>query len=81
MPMYEYECRSCGVAFEALVRTGSEPACPACGSQDLERLLSLFAVSSEGTRQLAKQDGRRRGTRLRQEKETAEREHEKDHHH
>lgn len=50
MPLYEYRCRACAHEFEALVRPGDAPACRACGSPDLERLLSLFAVDSDTTR-------------------------------
>jgi len=47
MPIYEYECRGCGEQFELLVLKGTVAACPACESQDLEQLLSGFAVSSQ----------------------------------
>lgn len=47
MPIYEYECRGCGEQFELLVLKGTVAACPACQSQDLEQLLSGFAVSSD----------------------------------
>lgn len=46
MPIYEYACRECGRRFETLVRSGSEPACPACGSQALDKQLSVFATAS-----------------------------------
>jgi len=52
MPIYEYRCAQCANEFETLVlRTSPVPACPSCGSQDLEQLLSGFAVSSEGISQ------------------------------
>lgn len=51
MPMYEFRCTACGTEFEALVRAGDSKACPQCASADVERLLSLFAVSSDSTRQ------------------------------
>jgi putative FmdB family regulatory protein len=50
MPIFEYECRACGHEFERLVRTGDVPACPSCTSQDLEKLLSLSAISSADIR-------------------------------
>jgi putative FmdB family regulatory protein len=51
MPIYEYVCRACSHEFELLVMPASAaPACPSCDSHDLERLLSGFAVSSDGTR-------------------------------
>jgi putative FmdB family regulatory protein len=51
MPIYEYLCRACGHEFELLVLPSSvAPACPACEAPDLERVVSGFAVSSEGIR-------------------------------
>ena len=51
MPLYDYLCQGCGVRSELLVRGGgAAPACPACGSEALERLLSLPAVRSAATR-------------------------------
>lgn len=47
MPIYEYQCKACGELFELLILKGTVAACPACESQDLEQLLSGFAVSSE----------------------------------
>jgi putative FmdB family regulatory protein len=48
MPLYEYRCLACESQFELLIRGGATPACPSCGAITLERLLSMFAVSSEG---------------------------------
>jgi putative FmdB family regulatory protein len=53
MPIFEYTCKSCGREFETLVRTGSTPGCPACQSTELERMISLPAVKSSGTHELA----------------------------
>ncbi len=44
MPLFEYECRACGSHFEHLTRGNEPPACPACTSRDLQKLLSVFAV-------------------------------------
>jgi putative FmdB family regulatory protein len=46
MPIYEYACRDCANEFEALVRTGTVPSCPACGSVELEKQLSVFATTA-----------------------------------
>ena len=52
MPLYEYKCTGCGNQFELLVRLKAETvACPACGSDAVERVVSMFAVNSESTRQ------------------------------
>jgi putative FmdB family regulatory protein len=58
MPLFDFLCRDCGTQFESLVRSASygDPptTCPNCHSQDLERLLATFAVSSaEKTRAAA----------------------------
>jgi putative FmdB family regulatory protein len=48
MPIYEFQCGSCGKEFEALVR-GSSPAsgCPSCHGTDLHKKLSTFFASSK----------------------------------
>jgi putative FmdB family regulatory protein len=81
MPLYEYECRGCGHRFEALVRGADRPACPACRSEDLEQMLSLFAVSSEATRQSHLQSARRANKKVQRDKLMAEREEIEHHHH
>jgi putative FmdB family regulatory protein len=44
VPLYEYSCRACSNDFEALVRAGERAICPACGSADLARLMSVASV-------------------------------------
>lgn len=53
MPIYEYACRACGHQFEhlRLPAATTDPACPECGSGDLDKLMSGFALS---TRDLTK---------------------------
>ena len=77
MPIYEYECRGCEHRFEKLIRPSSDGrgeivVCPACQSADLPRLLSPFAVSSEGTQQLHLQHGRKLGEKERRDKQRAD---------
>ena len=80
MPIYEYSCRACHHEFEAVVLpTGSPPVCPACGSADLERMVSAFSVSSEGTRQMNLNQARKQAKKIQRDKAVAE--HEAIHHH
>jgi putative FmdB family regulatory protein len=60
MPIYEYECRQCGEQFELLVLKTTVACCPACQSQELEQLVSGFAVSSEEKRIANVQSARRK---------------------
>lgn len=61
MPIYEYVCQSCGNQFERLVLGGDPaPTCPSCRSEQLERLLSIPAVKSETTHDLAMRAARKR---------------------
>ena len=46
MPMYEYACHDCGREFEALVRSDTVPECPGCHSKNLDKLLSVFAITA-----------------------------------
>jgi putative FmdB family regulatory protein len=43
MPLYEYACKKCDHAFEALVFDGEAVECPECHGDRLERLLSVPA--------------------------------------
>jgi len=47
MPIYDYRCKDCDKTFELLVRSSSVPVCPACGSQQLEKLLSRPAAPGQ----------------------------------
>jgi putative FmdB family regulatory protein len=81
MPLHEYTCRSCGHAFEALVRRTEQPVCPSCCGTDLEKQLSLFAVNSAATRQSALQSGRKHMEKEQRDRQVAEREAIEHHHH
>ena len=54
MPIYEYECQGCRRRVSVLVRSlagHASPRCPRCGSAELSRLMSRFAmVKSEDAR-------------------------------
>ena len=49
MPIYEYRRGDCYRDFERYVATtGSAASCPACGSGSVKRMLSLFAMKTDG---------------------------------
>jgi putative FmdB family regulatory protein len=79
MPLYEYTCRGCGNRFELLVRKADVPACPSCGSQDLEKLLSGPAIKSDATHALALKAAKRRDAKQGAENARAQREYELKH--
>lgn len=46
MPLFDFECRTCGKRFEQLLRRtdrDEDVACPDCGRTDAKRLLSAPA--------------------------------------
>lgn len=46
MPIFEYRCKKCGTAFEALVSNADAKAtCEKCGSKQTEKQLSIFSAS------------------------------------
>jgi putative FmdB family regulatory protein len=50
MPIFEYQCGSCGKEFELLVKRYDEGVkCPECGSAEVEKLFSPFAGSCGGS--------------------------------
>lgn len=61
------------------MRGSAVPVCPHCGSQDLERLLSLPAVRSESTKSVVKRETKRRDAGQAKERDHAQREYEKNH--
>lgn len=79
MPIYEYRCRGCGRRFEALVLKSTTAACPDCANEDLERLLSVPAVKSEGTHALAMKAAKKRDSKQAAENARVQREYELHH--
>ena len=47
MPIFDYTCKSCGNPFETLVRSDTVPACPKCGSTELEKRVSPLAPAGK----------------------------------
>jgi len=79
MPLFEYTCKACGTQFETLVRKGDTPSCPACASEDLEKVVSGVAVKSDSTHALALKAAKRRDAKLGAEQARAQREYELKH--
>ena len=50
MPFYEYQCKSCGHALEAMQKINDAPLkkCPHCGKSQLQRLMSAPVFRLKG---------------------------------
>jgi len=50
MPIYEYQCQSCGHEHEALQKLGADPIvnCPACSKPDLMKKISAAGFRLKG---------------------------------
>ena len=50
MPIYEYQCDSCGARIEALQKLSEKPleVCSACGSSSLRKLVSAASFRLKG---------------------------------
>ena len=77
MPIYDYQCRACEHEFEALVRLGETPDCPACNGNDLEKRVSVPAVSTDKTRQRSLGRARQAAGKVRDEKSHAQAQYER----
>ena len=70
MPLYEYNCLGCGRQFELLILRPDQPiACPGCASESVERLISTFAVNSEGARESSRAAAQRHNNALNSKQE------------
>ena len=45
MPIYDFYCNPCGNEFERLVLKEDKADCPACGSYDVKKMVSLFSCT------------------------------------
>ena len=50
MPIYEYQCKSCGHELEVIQKISEEPLkfCPECGKPDLNKLVSAAGFRLKG---------------------------------
>ncbi len=54
MPLFEYLCKDCGRTFEKIVpRYDSSADCAHCGSANIEKQLSVFAVAGSSSKDSA----------------------------
>jgi putative FmdB family regulatory protein len=82
VPLYEFECGSCGERFEELAHAGARVACPACRGSDTRRLYSPIAgrqkwhldrrFAAESNARRAEREARRRARFAEQRKRRAE---------
>ena len=80
MPIFEYECLECDHRFEHLQRTsGPQAACPVCEAENVQRLVSLCAVSSESSRAANLTAAHHRAAQRRNEKQRGEHQQHHDH--
>lgn len=51
MPLYEYECKSCGHHFEKIVKFSDPPhtTCPKCNHEGVQQVISAPAVQFKGS--------------------------------
>lgn len=57
MPIYEYQCKACGVVNEIFSNIGSHNdslVCKSCGSDDLEKKISAASIPTLPQRQAGK---------------------------
>jgi putative FmdB family regulatory protein len=47
MPIYEFECVTCGNCFERVMKVGEDnPACPTCGALQVKKLVTPFRTNA-----------------------------------
>ncbi|MHB8829429.1 MAG: FmdB family zinc ribbon protein [Syntrophales bacterium] len=47
MPIYEFECPSCGNRFERVMKVNEDnPACPSCGALKVKKLVTPFRTNA-----------------------------------
>jgi putative FmdB family regulatory protein len=64
MPVYEFICNACKAPLSVFVRSISSPVnakCERCGSQDVRRTISKFAVLRSGSDGMMDEDAMMRG--------------------
>ena len=54
MPLFDFHCKKCDHSFEVLVRGSVTLACPECGSEAVEKLVSRPAAPGKAAGLLAR---------------------------
>lgn len=58
MPIFEYQCQDCGFKFEKIsYSSGDKTLCKNCSSPQVEKLISVFAVSGTSREGLSNEPG------------------------
>jgi len=59
MPIYEYQCETCGNDFEKLIFNSEDESidCPKCGEKKVKRLLSTTRIIGGGVENCAPNPG------------------------
>ena len=55
MPLYDYRCKDCDKTFELLLKISDTAVCPACGGQNMEKLVSRPAAPGQSAELIAKE--------------------------
>lgn len=76
MPIYDFHCHPCNHRFEKLVKLDEIPACPLC-QQQVERLFSAPAISTQKSRNYTHGIARRKAGAIKKEQDHAQREYER----
>ena len=79
MPIFDYSCKGCGHRFDALVLRNEAITCSKCGSQDLEKNLTLPAVKTDGTHAQAMKAAKQRDKRQARDNYWTQRDYERAH--
>lgn len=54
MPIYDYRCIDCGHEAELLIKVNATPVCPKCGSQTMEKRVSMPAPQGKSAGLIAR---------------------------
>ncbi len=48
MPLFEFDCKDCGVRFERIIKNGEKLKCPNCQSERTQKQMSTFSFKFVG---------------------------------